>query len=180
MCGKVITCPLKSANVCQLPHYTQHRAKTQRGGVTFAKVLRMFTKSYRAKIIAMRCHSVSGNGEPNAIRIPIGTDSSATARPRLRGLPLARCPLLQHGPFHNRLSDTIECSQPLPKILEPKILHFVNPKHYPTPEWYAGCSRSHDAVIRVYDAAGNVIETHEHKGDFKEIVSSARVCIRPE
>jgi len=27
-------------------------------------------------------------------------------------------------------------------------------------------SRSHDAVIRVYDAAGNVIETHEHKGDF--------------
>ena len=27
-------------------------------------------------------------------------------------------------------------------------------------------SRSHDAVIRVYDEAGNVIETHEHKGDF--------------
>jgi hypothetical protein len=29
-------------------------------------------------------------------------------------------------------------------------------------------SRSHDAVIRVYDAAGNVIETHEHAGDFKQ------------
>jgi hypothetical protein len=29
-------------------------------------------------------------------------------------------------------------------------------------------SRSHHAVIRVYDDAGNVIETHEHKGDFKE------------
>jgi hypothetical protein len=29
-------------------------------------------------------------------------------------------------------------------------------------------SRSHEAVIRVYDEAGNVIETHEHKGDFKE------------
>ena len=28
-------------------------------------------------------------------------------------------------------------------------------------------SRSHNAVIRVYDAAGNVIETHEHAGDFK-------------
>jgi hypothetical protein len=28
--------------------------------------------------------------------------------------------------------------------------------------------RSHDAVIRVYDAAGNVIETHERKGEFKE------------
>ena len=44
--------------------------------------------------------------------------------------------------------------------------------------WYGGpdkavgyamhSSRSHDAVIRVYDAAGKVIETHEHKGDFKE------------
>jgi hypothetical protein len=29
-------------------------------------------------------------------------------------------------------------------------------------------SRSHDAVIRVYDGAGNVIETHEHAGEFKE------------
>jgi hypothetical protein len=29
-------------------------------------------------------------------------------------------------------------------------------------------SRSHDAVIRVYDESGNVIATHEHKGDFKE------------
>jgi hypothetical protein len=28
--------------------------------------------------------------------------------------------------------------------------------------------RSHDAVIRVYDAAGNVIETHEQAGEFKE------------
>ena len=30
------------------------------------------------------------------------------------------------------------------------------------------CSRSYDAVIGVYDDAGNVIETHEHAGDFKE------------
>ena len=50
-----------------------------------------------------------------------------------------------------------------------------------SPLWFAGpnaignavgyaerCSRSHAAVIRVYDDAGNVIETHEHKGDFKE------------
>jgi len=29
-------------------------------------------------------------------------------------------------------------------------------------------SRSHDAVIRVFDEAGNVIETHEQVGDFKE------------
>jgi hypothetical protein len=29
-------------------------------------------------------------------------------------------------------------------------------------------SRSHDAVIYVYDEAGNVIEMHEHAGEFKE------------
>ena len=47
--------------------------------------------------------------------------------------------------------------------------------------WYAGPnavanaigyaeyrSRSHDALIRVYDDAGNVIQTQEHKGEFKE------------
>jgi hypothetical protein len=46
--------------------------------------------------------------------------------------------------------------------------------------WYAGPnavvnaigyaehrSRSNHAVIRVYDGAGNVIEAHEHKGDFR-------------
>jgi hypothetical protein len=30
-------------------------------------------------------------------------------------------------------------------------------------------SRSHDAVIRVYNEAGNVIETHEQAGQFKEV-----------
>jgi len=29
-------------------------------------------------------------------------------------------------------------------------------------------SRSHDPVVRVHDAAGNVIETHDRAGDFKE------------
>jgi hypothetical protein len=29
-------------------------------------------------------------------------------------------------------------------------------------------ARSHHAVIRVYDEAGNVIETHEQTGDFKK------------
>jgi len=50
-----------------------------------------------------------------------------------------------------------------------------------SPLWFAGpnaisnavsyakfYSRSHAAVIRVYDDAGDVIQTHEHKGDFKE------------
>ena len=43
---------------------------------------------------------------------------------------------------------------------------------YDTPDNAIGyamhSSRSHAAVIRVYDAAGNVIETHEHTGEFKE------------
>jgi len=29
-------------------------------------------------------------------------------------------------------------------------------------------SRSQNTVIRVYDEAGNVIETHEHAGQFRE------------
>jgi hypothetical protein len=29
-------------------------------------------------------------------------------------------------------------------------------------------SRSHNAVIRVYDEAGTVIDTDEHEGDFRE------------
>jgi hypothetical protein len=50
-----------------------------------------------------------------------------------------------------------------------------------SPLWYRGpnairdaisCakrrSRSYDSVIRVYDAASNVIETHEQPGEFKE------------
>ena len=32
-------------------------------------------------------------------------------------------------------------------------------------------SRSADAVIRVYDDAGNVIETHERKGDSPRVFS---------
>jgi hypothetical protein len=53
-----------------------------------------------------------------------------------------------------------------------------------SPLWYAGpnaisnairfarfYSGSHDAVIRVCDEEGNVIETHEHAGDFKRTVS---------
>ena len=43
---------------------------------------------------------------------------------------------------------------------------------YDTPDNAIGyamhSSRSHDAVIRVYDDAGKVIETQQYKGDFKE------------
>jgi hypothetical protein len=36
-------------------------------------------------------------------------------------------------------------------------------------------SRSHHAVIRVYNEAGKVVETHEHAGDFKEYDFFARI-----
>ncbi len=37
------------------------------------------------------------------------------------------------------------------------------------PSWHLTADRrSHGAVIGVYDDAANVIETHEHTGDFKE------------
>ena len=39
---------------------------------------------------------------------------------------------------------------------------------YDPPGYAKFRNRSHDAVIRVYDAAGNVIETHEQLGNFKE------------
>jgi hypothetical protein len=43
---------------------------------------------------------------------------------------------------------------------------------YDTPDNAIGYAmhnnRSNGAVIRVYDDAGNVIETHQHKGEFKE------------
>jgi len=32
-------------------------------------------------------------------------------------------------------------------------------------------------VIRVYDDAGNMIETHQHAGDFKEFLKKARAAV---
>jgi hypothetical protein len=39
------------------------------------------------------------------------------------------------------------------------------------------CTISHVAVIRVYDEAGDVIETHEHTGEFQRMVKD-RICSR--
>jgi len=51
---------------------------------------------------------------------------------------------------------------------------------YDTPDHAIGYaqhdSRSHRAVIRVYDAAGDVMETQEHKGGFKELWCDQNVC----
>jgi len=68
-------------------------------------------------------------------------------------------------------------------------------RSHAAPLWYRGpkairdaigyakfYSRSHDAVIRVYDAAGNEIETHQHAGDFESgelLLSSHRSFAKP-
>jgi hypothetical protein len=48
---------------------------------------------------------------------------------------------------------------------------------YDTPDHAIGYakfrSRSHHAVIRVYDESGNVIETHEQPGDFRILFYSS-------
>jgi hypothetical protein len=62
----------------------------------------------------------------------------------------------QHS-LHTRLSAPLSARSLLQKRFQPEILHLPRKKHQPV-----------TAVIRVYDDAGNVIETHEHAGDFKE------------
>ena len=47
--------------------------------------------------------------------------------------------------------------------------HLVAPIKALEPMWKASRATPspNDAVIRVYDEAGNVIDTHEHAGDFR-------------
>jgi hypothetical protein len=56
--------------------------------------------------------------------------------------------------------DLISDALPFGGLWYAQVLHAV--------EYAEHRSRSHDAVIRVYDESGNVIETHEHAGEFKE------------
>jgi hypothetical protein len=54
-------------------------------------------------------------------------------------------------------------------VLPYSALWYAQPNGVANPISYAKFrSRSHNAVIRVYDAAGNVIETHEQLGEFQE------------
>ena len=55
------------------------------------------------------------------------------------------------------------------KILSTRSAWYDGPNAASNAIGYASqYSRSHGAVIRVYDDAGNVIETHEHAGELKE------------
>ena len=61
------------------------------------------------------------------------------------------------------LAAFFECFQAQLHLHRVLLLETLNPLGYAKFRW-----RSHDAVIRIYDSAGNVIEMHEHAGDFKE------------
>jgi hypothetical protein len=49
-------------------------------------------------------------------------------------------------------------------IWQHSLVHYVEPAI----GYAKSYSRSHGAVIHVYDDAGNMIQTHEHEGEFKE------------
>ena len=76
---------------------------------------------------------------------------------------------------HNMLSNHVYSVRPRKDHRGVDLISDVLPfgrLWYETPDNAIGYvehySRSADAVIRVYDAAGNVIATHEHAGDFVE------------
>jgi len=56
--------------------------------------------------------------------------------------------------------------------------HTIGDRRATRPRNYAKShSRSHNAVIRVYDDAGNVIETYEHKGRVQRVVKKFGAAI---
>ena len=70
-------------------------------------------------------------------------------------------------------NDSIVIDSDLPGLVttfisEDKIRDVINGAVGPLILGLTYFSRSHYGVIRVYDEAGNVIETHEHAGEFKE------------
>jgi hypothetical protein len=62
-----------------------------------------------------------------------------------------------------RSSEIVNCRALLGPVADPLV--GLGSQLYGEPD---AISRSHDAVIRVCDEAGNVIATHEHAGDFRE------------
>jgi hypothetical protein len=70
---------------------------------------------------------------------------------------LASPPFNSTGRGHRGV-DLISDALPFGRLWHTEVPHA-------TAEFY---SRWYDAVIRIYDDAGNVIETHQHAGEFKE------------
>jgi hypothetical protein len=82
-------------------------------------------------------------------------------------LPLARC--YSRGTFRPRKSGQACRVDLISDALAFGALWYGEPNAISNAVNYARFySHSHDALIRVYDEAGNVIETHEHASEFKE------------
>jgi hypothetical protein len=80
---------------------------------------------------------------------------------------MSECRFPSELPFHSPSWPV--CLEPIPNALPFGRLWYGEPDAISNAVGYAKFySRSRDAVIRVYDQAGNVIDTHEHAGDFKE------------
>ena len=73
--------------------------------------------------------------------------------------------MMQFFVFWDRGVDLISDTLPFGRLWYTEVSHAVGYAQF--------YSRSHDAVIRVYDHVGNVIETHEQAGEFKETVRLA-------
>jgi hypothetical protein len=69
---------------------------------------------------------------------------------------------------NTRLSAPLSARSLLQNVFQLRIFYFVNEKSIIRRLNDVQNAASHRAVIRVYDDADNVIETHEHKGEFKE------------
>jgi hypothetical protein len=113
----------------------------------------------------MRSHSV---GCGTASQTLLGFQSALIVQ-RLRGQGYGDSPDAVFHSFstahiHNRLSDTIECSQPLPKNFNPKFSTLSIQKHYPTPEWCAGCSQPMVGVMTTSQHVYEVRRRKDHRG----------------
>src|SRR5205809_6498125 len=109
----------------------------------------------------MRCHSV---GSGTASQTQLGLQSALIVE-RLRGQGYGDSPgaVSTSSPrptFNNRLSDTIECSQPLPKNFNPESPILSTQKQMRRRLSDVQDAASHRAVIRAYDDAAHAIETH--------------------
>jgi predicted metal-binding protein len=82
------------------------------------------------------------------------------------------CRSVKDGQCRFRSSEAISAvtNLPISRIADLCTKHFhIERKEQERHTWRVISSgESHHAVIRVYDEAGDVIETHEHTGDFKE------------
>jgi hypothetical protein len=71
----------------------------------------------RIKLVPMRFHSVSATASQTQLGFQSALIVERLRGPRLRGLPWRGVHFFSTAHFNNRLSDTIECSQPFTEVV---------------------------------------------------------------